>query len=316
MDDAGAFSIIHPTSSFIHCYIPPMPEVAPDVVRRRVLAVISWVLRITVLGTVAGMAWKMLDEYSPMNSLLYVEWQVVSEAAVRAIDLYGGWTLIVLALIALAWPNIAVTGLIALGIFAWALSATLLGMATSADPSLWNWFEAVAVPAHATRWIAPLALGMLWTVQRRPPEAKHGFRLSVIEWLMRLAAAGTFAAHGMEAIWQHPVFKDYLIVAAERLLGATLPEVSTTPMLYVIGGIDLLLALLVLVTRWRWVVAYMAAWGAITAGARIVHADFGAWPEFAIRFAHFGVPLALLILWWPVPTMLTPAPSAKPQEAV
>ena len=273
----------------------------------RIRQVASWILRLAVAGSCLGLARIMIETYSPVNSLLYIEWQLLSEGAANAIDTYGGWLLVGLAALALCWPHPAITTAIAFYFFVFAVATTLIGSGMSWRPTGWNRLEVVAIAAHATRYVAPLALGALWWTNRRRVQTRG----RGVEWLLRIAAAATFAAHGLEAIWQHPTFKDYLIVAADSFLSADLPERIAGYMLYVIGAIDLLVAALILGVRWRWVAGYMAAWGVITAGARIIHGGFDAWQEFAIRLANSAVPLSLLILWWPAPSI---AQSVQPAQ--
>ena len=150
--------------------------------------------------------------------------------------------------------------------------------------------------AGAARIAAPLTLILVhWSRQRQ----LLGVALSpAAEWIMRIAIALTFAAHGLEALDLRGSFLDMLIVGAHNLVGVRLPEVAARWLLVVIGVADLTVAALVIVTRLRGVALYMAVWGFTTAAARLVvlSIDIG-WYEFAIRSAHWSLPLVLLLAW-------------------
>lgn len=194
--------------------------------------------------------------------------------------------------------------------FAWAaFVASLVALSGLRRPSyvalgfLSAWFAALAalgwyqagyfgwqftIPAHATRYLLPLALA-LWLRAEPSPWPER---------LLRWAAGATFLAHGVEALHHHPVFIDYLIAAARNLLDARLPESTARAMLSVIGAIDLAVAVAVVTKRWRAVAGWMAFWGLVTAGSRIVHYGWDRWPMFAVRAANFAIPVALVALWW------------------
>ena len=112
--------------------------------------------------------------------------------------------------------------------------------------------------------------------------------------VLRVSAAATFAAHGLEAIFQEPAFFDYLFVFSRDFLGDPWSAATIEHTLVAIGVLDLVVAALVLVTRGRLVPAWMVFWGVLTAFARIVHSGPQAWDEVALRFPNFLVPLALV----------------------
>lgn len=147
-----------------------------------------------------------------------------------------------------------------------------------------------AVFAHATRYLGPVGLIFLLDAERRALWAER---------VLRAAAALTFAAHGIEALAANPRFIDFVITAFRRV-DVAIAESTTRALLVVIGVQDLLLAALVVARRWRWVAAYMAFWGAITAASRMVHMGLGQWPATLLRAANAAVPLALFF-WWATP---------------
>ena len=147
-------------------------------------------------------------------------------------------------------------------------------------------FSELALASNALRYSAPPALWLL-----------HLKRDRLATLLMRLALASTFAAHGYEALQQHPQFVDLVIPAARQYLGLQLTESEVRGILILIGVVDLAVAVGILLRRSRWILAYMAGWGFITLLSRPLSWGWERWPEAAIRCAHAGVPLALLFYW-------------------
>ena len=157
-----------------------------------------------------------------------------------------------------------------------------------------------AVAAHAVRIFTPLAL-IAFLVAKRDAKPIDGL-VVMGDWILRLAVAATFITHGVEAIRLNPAFVDLLIGSANNLLGWAMSQSTATIMLYVIGVIDIALAVALLARRWRSVAGYLAFWGIVTACSRVTAAGLvgfaAAYPETLIRAANGGAPLALLILYF------------------
>ncbi len=144
-------------------------------------------------------------------------------------------------------------------------------------------FTGLALPAHATRIAAPLALAF-W--HRRAGTA----------WLLRFAVAITFGIHGFEALGLHPQFVDFLLAADAKVFGLGLTQQGAELLLRIIGAHDVALAVLVLTTRdLRPLLAWMAAWGVITALSRVVIGGQNGLHHAVIRSANGGLPLVLLL---------------------
>ncbi len=240
------------------------------------LAAADWLLRAAVAVSCCGAAAVALSGYSPINTLLFIHWGA-AESTAGFVDHAAAWTLIVLGFAALIRPHPAVVLPVSGWLLAWAAASTV---------SAGSIYEAVAIPAHATRYIAPFALALLYLG-----------RTGGIEWPLRLAAAATFITHGVEALLLNPTFIDYLIVAGEKLAGLAVTEQQASMMLVAIGIVDIAVGIALVTGRWRSIAAWMALWGLVTAFARIVHGGWGAWPETAIRAANFAVPAAVWCVW-------------------
>lgn len=109
-----------------------------------------------------------------------------------------------------------------------------------------------------------------------------------IEWILRIALFGEFLGHGIFALQLKPRFIE-LLTAFTGIAG----EAANTTML-IIGGIDVLVAILALVYPLRLMLIYASVWGFLTALARPIGGD-PIW-DFVERWANWGVPLALLYL--------------------
>ncbi len=168
----------------------------------------------------------------------------------------------------------------------------------------WQVFGEVAV-----RMAAPLAALWLLTLSPAEPELEQPTERPL--WLLRWAAAITFAVHGYEALRSNSRFVDLLLSADQRFLSGALSEHVSRQILLPIGVIDLALAVAILVGRWRPIAGYMAVWGLITALSRTVHSGWDGLWETLIRAPNCGVPLAICLYWSSCPA---PAPAWEPAD--
>ena len=146
-------------------------------------------------------------------------------------------------------------------------------------------YAQLAIPAHATRWMLPVALALFVLSADR---IKH-----IANWLLRIACASTFAIHGWEAFQLHPGFQDLVFIASGQL-GLELSTEVCHLLLRGIGIMDGLLALSVLLIHSPRTLYWMTCWGLITAFSRPLTMGWDAWPELAIRLANCAVPLLIL----------------------
>lgn len=115
----------------------------------------------------------------------------------------------------------------------------------------------------------------------------------LIEWVLRIAVAGTFFGHGMFALQQKAGWFKYF-----EGVGITNPETIGT-LLVLVGIMDVALAILILIRPVRIVVLWMVVWGLWTAMIRWPFGPDPIW-DFVERWANWGAPLALLlIVGWP-----------------
>jgi len=114
-----------------------------------------------------------------------------------------------------------------------------------------------------------------------------------IEWVLRIATAGAFFGHGMFALQGKEGWFKYF-----EAVGINNTETILT-LLFLVGLMDVALAILVLIKPVRLALLWMAIWGLWTAMIRWPVGPDPIW-DFVERWANWGAPLALLLLiGWP-----------------
>ncbi len=244
------------------------------------------VLAAVVLLQALGLVLTTLREGTPLGTWMFIllKW---SEATSIVLERAGTLVAVLASLAAVSvrrpLPRLLAAGVVSAWFTALALGEWRIGGAP---------FTSLALPAHATRIVAPLLLA-LWD------------RRAVAKWALRVGIALTFAIHGWEAYQLHPGFIDFLLAADLRLFGLGLEQQGAELLLRLIGALDVVLAALVLTGRdFRPVLAWAAVWGVVTALSRVVQGGEGAAHMALIRAANGGLPLVLLLL--------TERPNLKP----
>jgi len=114
----------------------------------------------------------------------------------------------------------------------------------------------------------------------------------LIEWILRIAVAGEFVGHGVFALSGKAQWVGWF-----ANFGIT-DAILATKLLFFVGLLDLLVALIVLLRPIRLVLLWAVLWGFWTALIRPIVGE-PIW-DFVERWANWGAPLALLILLgWP-----------------
>lgn len=110
-----------------------------------------------------------------------------------------------------------------------------------------------------------------------------------IEWILRIGVAGEFLGHGVFAL----LGKADWIKWAEQLSG--MDTSTATTFIFIVGIVDVLLAIMILVKPVRPVLLWMAFWGFWTALVRPL-VGMPVW-DFIERFANWAAPLALYYVY-------------------
>jgi hypothetical protein len=233
-------------------------------------------LLIAVVIPALTAAWYAWTNVSSVNSWLFMELGV-SDSTAELVERSAGVCL-VLACFSLFWrPNFLACAWIGVWLACLAIATERLGG---------KMFSEMTPLAHAVRYVAPIAL---WLNARGREALAMG--------LLRGALALTFATHGYEALQAHPGFIDLLIPTARRWFGLALRESEARQILLVIGWMDIGLAVLLCLNRWRFVAGYMGLWGMVTLSSRMAAWGLEQWPESTIRLANGAAPLTLLLFW-------------------
>lgn len=108
-----------------------------------------------------------------------------------------------------------------------------------------------------------------------------------IEWVLRISVAGEFIGHGVFALQGKEAWIKWFPIfgISDMSLAAQL--------LFLIGIMDIALAILVLIKPIRIALLWMAFWGFLTALIRPIVGE-SIW-DFIERWANWGAPLALLL---------------------
>ena len=112
--------------------------------------------------------------------------------------------------------------------------------------------------------------------------------LKKVEWILRIGIFGTFLGHGIFALQLKPRFIEMLTA----FIGVT--GTWANNLMYLIGMIDVIVAIFVLFYPLRLVLIYASVWGFLTALARPIAND-PIW-DFVERWSNWAAPLALLYL--------------------
>ena len=111
--------------------------------------------------------------------------------------------------------------------------------------------------------------------------------MTQVIWILRIGVFGTFLGHGIFALGKRASWIIYLntVGFSDQMATALMP---------IIGGIDILVALWVLIKPNRYVLIYAVCWTFATALIRPLAGE--PWLEFIERSANWAAPLALLLL--------------------
>lgn len=152
-------------------------------------------------------------------------------------------------------------------------------------------FSDWAFVSHAMRMGAPLAL--LLSVAAKWEGADSLPRAAVA--VLYGSTALVFVMHGVEALRAHPFFVDLTITAAREVMGLSLTQSTVQRMLFVVGVVDIAVAVALLRRQSRAVAAWMALWGGGTALLRMLAYGSGALGETLVRTPHAVLPLVILV---------------------
>jgi len=154
-------------------------------------------------------------------------------------------------------------------------------------------YAELAIAEQAVRFATPFALFLLLLGSAERP----GGLARIAGIILLLATVATFGSHGYVATQLHGPFVDLILLTDMRLTKFGMGQSSAEILLGTIGWADIIVAALLLLTRWRWIAVYMAIWGLISAASRMTAFGPVAWPETLVRAANAGAPFALFLIY-------------------
>ncbi|MEX0685711.1 MAG: hypothetical protein WD267_05025 [Balneolales bacterium] len=245
---------------------------------------VKWIIRIAIFAQCLGIA-RLAFSGSPFGYVMFMEWGWAHEATVE-VEYYLGYLLILISISILVYPTRIVAALAAILFFGFSRAAMIDG----GEP-----FSEWLLASHAVRFAAPIALILLLTPWKNSKDEYIGQK--TVLWLMIGGLALTFLAHGIQAFLLHPHFVDYIIGSAQTLLQWRVDQSTAELLLRFIGIVDIIVVALLLISSTRqYAASWMIFWGLITALSRMTDVGFHAYYEVLIRFSHFCIPLAIIIL--------------------
>lgn len=145
-----------------------------------------------------------------------------------------------------------------------------------------------------SKWILPwLYLSVFITLKK----GKQAFVPNYLLFLTRVSLFLIFFVHGLGCVWMHPGYIDYLIGTGATFTGSFIKQSVAESILLIIGMIDIVIAILVLIKPFRFLLLWMVIWGFLTSLLRIIDAGVFNYAEFLIRIPHFILPLVCFILY-------------------
>ena len=108
-----------------------------------------------------------------------------------------------------------------------------------------------------------------------------------VDWILRIGIFGEFFGHGIFGLQTKASWLPYFASVG-------ISESAARTLLPLIGAMDIIVAILILIMPFRFVVAWAAFWGFVTALIRPISGE-PIW-NFVERWANWAAPLALLAL--------------------
>lgn len=237
---------------------------------------ILWFLKIALLLQSVGIFFYLLGG-SAIETMLFMEMSF-EQANSKLVEKIIAWIFLTLGVVTFFKPYKILLIIISLG---------TLGLAFIIKTQAGSPYTEWSIPAHFIRIILPLGILFLNS------KSNH---LKATYWLLLIGLAVTFITHGLEAWTLHPRFIDYLLISSENTLGIRMKQSTAELILKIIGSIDILAVLIAFLFPRNAIFYWMAAWGFITAFARVTELGWVLYPEVLIRAAHFLVPISLILI--------------------
>jgi hypothetical protein len=241
------------------------------------------VLKFTLVLYVLAFCLK-LKKGAVISSVLVVE-NGYSELSAFWIE-KGVAILLLLSLIGIFFKVTYKTGL-------WIITAFIVGYALLSYFNGGKAFLELSLISAVSKWWLPLLTSIaINAYYNQKVSLKRGFLFGI-----QLSIFLIFMSHGIGCFLKNALYIDYIIGFIGDYTPFSIKQYQAEQLLNIIGIIDVVVAVLVLVKPSKSLLYWLIFWGLLTSLLRIVDAGIFNYTEFLIRAPHFGLPIAMLIIW-------------------
>lgn len=241
------------------------------------------VLKFTLVLYVLAFCLK-LKKGAVISSVLVVE-NGYSELSAFWIE-KGVAILLLLSLIGIFFKVTYKTGL-------WIITAFIVGYALLSYFNGGKAFLELSLISAVSKWWLPLLTSIaINAYYNQKVSLKRGFLFGI-----QLSIFLIFMSHGIGCFLKNALYIDYIIGFIGDYTPFSIKQYQAEQLLNIIGIIDVIVAVLVLVKPSKSLLYWLIFWGLLTSLLRIVDAGIFNYTEFLIRAPHFGLPIAMLIIW-------------------
>jgi hypothetical protein len=152
--------------------------------------------------------------------------------------------------------------------------------------------ELSLISAVSKWWLPLLTLIAINAHYNQKQSFSRGFLFGI-----QLSIFLIFLSHGIGCFLKNALYIDYIIGFVGDYTPFSIKQYQAEQLLNIIGIIDVVVAVLVLLKPSKNLLYWLIFWGLLTSLLRIVDAGIFNYIEFLIRTPHFGLPIALLIIW-------------------
>jgi len=152
--------------------------------------------------------------------------------------------------------------------------------------------ELALISAISKWWLPVLTLYAFSCIYNRQQYLNRWFTVAI-----QFSIFLIFVAHGVGCFLKNGIYVDYIIGFVRDYTPFSIKQGDAEALLNVIGIIDILVAVLVLIKPFKYLLYWLIFWGFLTSLLRIVDASILNYVEFLMRVPHFGLPLVLLLAY-------------------
>jgi hypothetical protein len=175
----------------------------------------------------------------------------------------------------------------------WIITVFIIGYALLSYFNGGKAFLELSLISAVSKWWLPLLTSIAINAHYHQKDSlNRGFLFGI-----QLSIFLIFMSHGIGCFLKNALYIDYIIGFVGDYTPFSIKQYQAEQLLNIIGIIDVVVAVLVLVKPSKNLLYWLIFWGLLTSLLRIVDAGIFNYTEFLIRTPHFGLPIAMLIIW-------------------